>query len=219
MRETWAYAIAQVSDRSGLVAVPVLAARFLRQAPSPRPEDIRSAARSDLRGIGSRQHRRRLDVLAAAARRVSRLNAARKWTMLLCAVLVMPVVAASYVDNLWVAVAIVALAAAAHQGFSCNLFTSALRRPAAPGRRLAGRHRWHRRCYRRHAALEVHGMGPRPRRHFRADLRPGAARPTSWRCSSSMYCRRGWRPRASMSLIVLISSRNLLGFRAIEYYR
>jgi len=51
------------------------------------------------------------------------LNAARKWTMLLCAVLVMPVFAASYVDSLWAAVAIVALAAAAHQGFSCNLFT------------------------------------------------------------------------------------------------
>ena len=51
------------------------------------------------------------------------LNAARKWTMLLCAVLVMPVVAASYVDSLWGAVAIVALATAAHQGFSANLFT------------------------------------------------------------------------------------------------
>jgi MFS transporter, ACS family, hexuronate transporter len=51
------------------------------------------------------------------------LNAARKLTMLLCAVLVMPIVAASYVDNLWGAVAIVALATAAHQGFSCNLFT------------------------------------------------------------------------------------------------
>jgi ACS family hexuronate transporter-like MFS transporter len=51
------------------------------------------------------------------------LNAARKWTMLLCAVLVIPVVAASYIDSLWGAVAIVALATAAHQGFSCNLFT------------------------------------------------------------------------------------------------
>jgi ACS family hexuronate transporter-like MFS transporter len=51
------------------------------------------------------------------------LNAARKWTMLLCAVLVIPVVAAAYVDSLWAAVALVALATAAHQGFSCNLFT------------------------------------------------------------------------------------------------
>jgi ACS family hexuronate transporter-like MFS transporter len=37
--------------------------------------------------------------------------------------LVLPVVAASYIDSLWGAVAIVALATAAHQGFSCNLFT------------------------------------------------------------------------------------------------
>jgi ACS family hexuronate transporter-like MFS transporter len=51
------------------------------------------------------------------------LNAARKWTMLLCSLLVIPVVAASYIDSLWGAVAIVALATAAHQGFSCNLFT------------------------------------------------------------------------------------------------
>lgn len=51
------------------------------------------------------------------------LNAARKWTMLLCAVLVMPIVAASYVNSLWAAVAIIALATAGHQGFSCNLFT------------------------------------------------------------------------------------------------
>jgi ACS family hexuronate transporter-like MFS transporter len=51
------------------------------------------------------------------------LNAARKYTMLLCAVLVLPVFAAASVDSLWEAVAIVALAAAAHQGFSCNLFT------------------------------------------------------------------------------------------------
>ena len=56
-------------------------------------------------------------------RRGLTLNAARKWTMLLCAVLVTPIFAASYVDSLWLAVAIVALAAAAHQGFSCNLFT------------------------------------------------------------------------------------------------
>ena len=51
------------------------------------------------------------------------LNAARKYTMLLCALLVLPVFGAASIDNLWGAVAIVGLAAAAHQGFSCNLFT------------------------------------------------------------------------------------------------
>src|SRR6185312_13362359 len=51
------------------------------------------------------------------------LNAARKSAMLLCAVLVLPVFGVAYVNSLWGAVAIVGLAAAAHQGFSCNLFT------------------------------------------------------------------------------------------------
>jgi len=51
------------------------------------------------------------------------LNAARKYAMLACAVLVLPVFGVAYVNSLWGAVAIVGLAAAAHQGFSCNLFT------------------------------------------------------------------------------------------------
>jgi MFS transporter, ACS family, hexuronate transporter len=51
------------------------------------------------------------------------LNAARKYTLLLCALLVLPVFGVASVDNLWGAVAIVGLAAAGHQGFSCNLFT------------------------------------------------------------------------------------------------
>jgi len=51
------------------------------------------------------------------------LNTARKSAMLLCAVLVLPVFGVAYVNSLWGAVAIVGLAAAAHQGFSCNLFT------------------------------------------------------------------------------------------------
>jgi len=51
------------------------------------------------------------------------LNGARKWTMLACAVLVLPVFGVASIDSLWGAVAIVGLATAAHQGFSCNLFT------------------------------------------------------------------------------------------------
>lgn len=51
------------------------------------------------------------------------VNAARKLTMLLCAALVTPILAAAYVSNLWGAVVIIALATAGHQGFSCNLFT------------------------------------------------------------------------------------------------
>jgi MFS transporter, ACS family, hexuronate transporter len=50
-------------------------------------------------------------------------NAARKSIMLICAVAVMPVVFAQFVSQLWVAVAIIGLATAAHQAWSANLMT------------------------------------------------------------------------------------------------
>lgn len=51
------------------------------------------------------------------------LNAARKIAMGVCAVLVTPIAFAMYANNLWLAVGIVGLATAAHQGFSANLYT------------------------------------------------------------------------------------------------
>ncbi len=51
------------------------------------------------------------------------VNAARKTAMLTCALAVVPIMLASRVSGLWTAVAIVSLAAAAHQGWSANLFT------------------------------------------------------------------------------------------------
>jgi ACS family hexuronate transporter-like MFS transporter len=51
------------------------------------------------------------------------VNAARKTAMLTCALCVVPIVLASGTTSLWPAVAIVALAAAAHQGWSANVFT------------------------------------------------------------------------------------------------
>jgi len=51
------------------------------------------------------------------------LNAARKTAMLICAVCAVPVGFAWFADNLWVAVGIIGLATAAHQGFSANLYT------------------------------------------------------------------------------------------------
>jgi ACS family hexuronate transporter-like MFS transporter len=53
------------------------------------------------------------------------INAARKTTMLICALAVTPIFFAQYVDSLWGAVAIISLAAAAHQAWSANLFTLA----------------------------------------------------------------------------------------------
>ncbi|WP_298163607.1 MFS transporter [Brevundimonas sp.] len=50
------------------------------------------------------------------------LNAARKLTMLICAIAVLPVAFAGMAANLWVAVLIIGIATAAHQGFSANLY-------------------------------------------------------------------------------------------------
>jgi MFS transporter, ACS family, hexuronate transporter len=51
------------------------------------------------------------------------INRARKTTMLICALCALPVAFAANVDSLWLAVAIIGLATAAHQGFSANLYT------------------------------------------------------------------------------------------------
>ncbi|HET9161021.1 MAG TPA: MFS transporter, partial [Caulobacteraceae bacterium] len=51
------------------------------------------------------------------------INRARKTAMLICAVAVMPIALGAVVDSLWLAVAIIGLATAAHQGFSANLYT------------------------------------------------------------------------------------------------
>jgi ACS family hexuronate transporter-like MFS transporter len=53
------------------------------------------------------------------------INRSRKIAMLICALSVVPVVFVSQVTNLWVAVSLIGLAAAAHQGWSANIFTTA----------------------------------------------------------------------------------------------
>ena len=52
------------------------------------------------------------------------INRSRKTAMLICALMVTPIIFAANVKNLWVAVALIGIAAAAHQGWSCNLFTT-----------------------------------------------------------------------------------------------
>jgi ACS family hexuronate transporter-like MFS transporter len=53
------------------------------------------------------------------------VNAGRKTAMLVCALCVVPIVFASQTANLWVAVVLIGVAAAAHQGWSANIFTMA----------------------------------------------------------------------------------------------
>lgn len=47
----------------------------------------------------------------------------RKTTILMCALIVLPIVLVSQIANLWVAVSLIALAAAGHQGWASNIFT------------------------------------------------------------------------------------------------
>ena len=51
------------------------------------------------------------------------INKSRKTAMLICALAVVPIIFASITSNLWVAVVLIGIAAAAHQGWSANIFT------------------------------------------------------------------------------------------------
>lgn len=51
------------------------------------------------------------------------VNYARKATMLLCAILILPIWFAQDVSTVWGAVLLIGLATAGHQAFSCNLYT------------------------------------------------------------------------------------------------
>lgn len=62
---------------------------------------------------------------SALIKRGVSVNAGRKIAMLVCALAVVPIVFAARASNLWVAVGLVSLAAAAHQGWSANIFTLA----------------------------------------------------------------------------------------------
>jgi MFS transporter, ACS family, hexuronate transporter len=56
-------------------------------------------------------------------RRGRSVNASRKFAMLACALCVVPIVFVPKVASMWIAVVVIGVAAAGHQGFSCNLLT------------------------------------------------------------------------------------------------
>jgi len=62
-------------------------------------------------------------ISSAMLQRGRSVNTSRKVAMLACALLVVPMVFAYRMENLWGAVLLIGLAAAAHQGFSANLFS------------------------------------------------------------------------------------------------
>jgi ACS family hexuronate transporter-like MFS transporter len=53
------------------------------------------------------------------------IRAARRTAMLICAIAVLPIVTVGSLHNLWLIVAVIGLAGAAHQGWSANIFTVA----------------------------------------------------------------------------------------------
>jgi ACS family hexuronate transporter-like MFS transporter len=53
------------------------------------------------------------------------VNAGRKTAMLICAICILPILSVTYIGNMWIAIVLIGLAAAAHQGWSANLFTLA----------------------------------------------------------------------------------------------
>jgi ACS family hexuronate transporter-like MFS transporter len=64
-------------------------------------------------------------VSSALIKRGWSVNAARKTAMLIAALLIVPTMFAPHAQNMWVAVLIVSVAAAAHQWWSANIFTTA----------------------------------------------------------------------------------------------
>jgi ACS family hexuronate transporter-like MFS transporter len=121
-RETWAYALGKfcidpiwwfflfwlpgyLGDRYGLdlktFAVPVAVIYLI----------------SDLGSVGGGWMSSKLLAMGKS------VNYARKVTMLVCALLILPIWFAQDVSSVWGAVLLIGLATAGHQAFSCNLYT------------------------------------------------------------------------------------------------
>lgn len=64
-------------------------------------------------------------ISSALIKRGVAIAKSRRIAMLICAILVVPVVFAANITNMWLAVVIIGLAAASHQGWSANIFTIA----------------------------------------------------------------------------------------------
>ena len=123
-RQTWAYVIAKfLTDsvwRWYLYLLPLFFnSQFELDIKSFGPPFVLIYLLADIGSIGGGW---------ISSRLISRgwsVNAGRKTAMLFCAVCVVPVVLVTQVANMWIAVWLVGLAAAAHQGWSANLYTTA----------------------------------------------------------------------------------------------
>ncbi|KQM30922.1 MFS transporter [Sphingomonas sp. Leaf10] len=121
-RETWAYAIAKfMTDPIWwmfLFWLPdFLGKRYGLDLKGYGPPLVAIYVLSDLGSVAGGWMSSRLMARGRSA------NAARKLTMLVCALAVLPIVTVQYVDHLWGAVLLIGLATAGHQAFSANLLT------------------------------------------------------------------------------------------------
>ena len=112
----------QNAHGSHLVGLPFLDSRFSQPQLRSSLVSDRSAADHDLFIGGCRQCRRWLDIVIADSPWLER-ESGRKTAMLISALAVVPVVFAARASSLTVAVLLIGLAAAAHQGWSANIFT------------------------------------------------------------------------------------------------
>ena len=122
VRETWAYALGKfLTDPIWwlyLFWLPdFLSKRYHLDLKSFGPPLVAIYLLSDIGSVLGGWGSSRLMKLGRSA------NAARKITMSVCAVAVIPIVFAQFVGQLWGAVAIIGLATAAHQAWSANLMT------------------------------------------------------------------------------------------------
>ena len=100
------------------VAIPTIAAE-LHATPAQIEAVIAIYLIADVGSIGGGW------LSSALIKRGATVNRARKTAMFICAMCVTPIVLVSRSSNLWATVALVGLAAAAHQGWSANMFTLA----------------------------------------------------------------------------------------------
>ena len=110
----------QIPDRSGVVVLPLLAARIFEpdlRAGSFRPG---AAAGGDLYGVDGGLDRRRLDLLHADQARLERQRRAQNGDADLRGGGDRVRFSLTRRDNLWVAVTLISIAAAAHQGWSAK---------------------------------------------------------------------------------------------------
>jgi len=122
LKETWAYALGKfLTDPIWwlyLFSLPdFLSKRYGLDLKSFGPPLVAIYLLSDIGSVAGGWGSSRLMKAGRTA------NAARKLTMLTCAVAVVPILFAQFVSQLWIAVAIIGLAAAAHQAWSANLMT------------------------------------------------------------------------------------------------